>query len=156
MGSGFPNQDVISGHHYTDGESRSDSLGQTQDVWLGLPMFHCEELPGSASPRLNFISNEKDLEFPGKISQSRQEFRGRDDITPLSLDGFDNDGSNILRGDDLLKEDVADIGYTIILACVILEVKRTSVAIGIMGEVNLGKVWTHEFPVSDLAGTDRH
>ena len=79
-------------------------LGHADDIGLDLGVLDGPPLAGAAGAGLDLVGDEEDAVTVADLTQFLHEDGGRDDVAALALDGLDEDGGNLLGGEDGFEE----------------------------------------------------
>jgi hypothetical protein len=110
-------------------------------------------LSGPSHSALDLIIHKKDSELLCQLVKLLMEFRRRDDIAALSLNGFDENGGHFLRRDAPLEEILSDPIDTGSAATGVLPmVIRATIAVGVRNMGDPGDEWIKSPLVNHFAG----
>src|SRR5207245_5930210 len=88
----------------TDRHTRSQRLRRTENIRLYAPVLDPEPASSPTHPSLHLIVHHKNTILVQELSQSLEVFRRRNNISPLSLNGFDEEGGNVFRREILVQD----------------------------------------------------
>src|SRR6266496_5451673 len=97
MGAGLPVHQVSPRNARAHRHSRSDALGNADNVRLNIVMLRCEHLARPSHPALNFVSDKQNAMFVADSTQAIQKSFWRWHIAAFTLNRFDDYGSNFFR-----------------------------------------------------------
>src|SRR6185312_7354511 len=96
-------------HADAERHAGGDAFGHADDVGLNAGVLDGPPLAGAACSRLNFVHDEEDAVLVADATNLLEEVGGSDDIAALALDGFEDDGGDLLGWEDGLEEFVFDV-----------------------------------------------
>ena len=98
MAAVVPLHDALSSEQGGQRQAGRDAFRERNDVRIEIEMFAREEAARPAHSGLHFVGDQKDPMRSRHFAQSSEEPGMRNDAAAFALNGFDNDGSDFIRG----------------------------------------------------------
>ena len=129
VGAGRPRHDLRSRRHHTQRQPRRNPLRHRHDVRRDAGVLDREHLARAPHPRLHFVDDEEHAELRGDLAKPLVKEVGRNHVTTLTLDRFDDDGGDFFGRNEVDEQLLFDEAQTLGSAVVWAQSDRAPVTV---------------------------
>ena len=152
VGAGRPGHQRPPGDDRAQRHTRGNPLGHGNDVRLHVEVFHCEHLARAAEARLHLVRDEQDAVSVAEFAQRLHPALGRHDVAAFPLDGFHEDGGDLIGRHLRAEQFLLDFSHAGHLTFGKRQVKRAAIAVSVVDVCHLWQQGGKPAALDNLGG----